>query len=426
LYGRGFVLGAYRRGLADWITGETRIELAEDLTNLSGAISLAAIQFGQVDVALSASSGDAGDGGLASVAWSRHGDNISFAAQIDSASEEYRRLGSDRELSETEARATLGLELDELGSISLTGALSDRRDEGRISTFSLAYSPAQRPLVLSALYVDDGEPFWTFGISLTHSFGERRTAAVSASVDDGAFSATARAQSSTPTAGGLGWRVAVSQGAIERIDAGVHLRTDHYDARLEASRAIGADGLRGQFSTVVVWMDDRVTIARDVGESFAIVDVGAPGVGVYRDRQYVGDTNAQGRLLVSSLRPYETNRVSIDVDDVPLETLPADDEIPVRTPLRSGALIRFPTSAGAAGELTIVDEDGEPLPAGTLLLRDTDLMRFPVGYAGRIYIYGITGSTTLTAQSDQACQVVIDTTALSRGEPLRCLSEGQS
>ena len=46
-YGEAFVLGAYRRGLNDWATAETRVELSANLTLLGAGIAVARPWFGE-------------------------------------------------------------------------------------------------------------------------------------------------------------------------------------------------------------------------------------------------------------------------------------------------------------------------------------------------------------------------------------------
>jgi outer membrane usher protein len=425
-YGPPFILGAYRRGLTAQLTGETRLELGEDLANASAAISFGAIEIGQADLAVSLSHHEDGAGTLMHLAWSRRGDLFSLSADIETASTHYRRLGQRLSPNELSARATAALDLGEHGAIALTAASAERRDAHPISTFGLSYSPRAHPfgaISLSALYVDDGEPFVSLGFSFVRALGGRRTGSFALETSRGETSATARVQHSPRRDEGLGWRVGVSRGAIERLDLALQSRGRRFDASIEAARALSDDGLRGQFATTMIWMDDEIAFSRPVRDSFAMVDVGVAGVDIFRDRQWVGRTGADGRLLVSDLRPYERNRIGVDVEDLPFNAAIQADYIDVRPPPRSGALVRFPVTAGLSGEVEVLGADGAPLQAGIILVRDADLARFPVGRGGRVFLTGVTGSATLDA-ADGRCQIVLTATALAEGEALRCLSPG--
>jgi outer membrane usher protein len=423
-YGRAFALGAYRRGLADWATAESRIEIGADFVNLAGALTLAHTQFGQIDVAVSGSDADAGDGGLARLAWSRYGDNLLMSAEIEAATQDFQRLGQRDAAARTQARATLGLQLGDIGTAAITGTVSDIRLQGRIETLNFSYSPPPLPfgsLAFSALYVDDGEPFSSFGLTFVRALGSRQSVAIAAETSGGANSVMARIQSAAPLGGGLGWRAGVSQGAVERYDFSLDAIAQNFEARFEAGRAVGADGLRGQFSTSVVWIDRTLTLTRPVRTSFAMVHVGAPDVAVYRDRTQIGRTDADGQLLITGLRPYETNRIGIDIDDLPLSAQLSTDEISVRTRARSGVVIQFPVRLGEAGEVRIVDETGAPLAAGAILVRDIDSARFPIGRGGQAYISDVVENATLTASGPHPCHVVMNRAVLASREPLRCV-----
>jgi outer membrane usher protein len=168
-------------------------------------------------------------------------------------------------------------------------------------------------------------------------------------------------------------------------------------------------------------MEDEVALSPPVRDSFALIDLGIADVGIYRDRQLIGRTGPDGRLLVNDLRPYERNRISIDVEDLPFEAAIDADHIDVRPPPRSGALIRFPVTDGLSGEIEVIDANGDALRAGTVLVRDTDLARFPVGRGGRIFLSGVNGGATLI-NTERGCQILVTPTALAEDEPLPCLS----
>jgi outer membrane usher protein len=421
-YGRFFVLAAYRRGLTAQLTGETRLELGEDLANASAAVSFAANALGQADLAFSLSHDSDGAGTLAHFAWSRRGEQLSFAADVEAASTGYRRLGQRIAPSELSARATAALDLGDHGAIALTAAGAERRETASISTLGLSYTPRARQfgaLSLNALYVDDGQPFISFGFTFMRALGGHRTSSIALETSDGEASAMARIQQTARRDGGLGWRIGVSGGAIERLDLALQLRGPHYDASLEAARTPGEDGLRGQFASAIIWMEDAFAVSRPVRDSFALIDLGIAGVDIYRDRQRIGRTGADGRLLVSDLRPYERNRISIDVEDLPFEAAIETDHIDVRPPPRSGALVRFPVTAGLSGEIEVVDANGDALRAGTILVRDTDQSRFPVARGGRLFLSGVNGGATLTDAS-RSCQIVVTPAALAQDAPLQC------
>ena len=68
--------------------------------------------------------------------------------------------------------------------------------------------------------------------------------------------------------------------------------------------------------------------ARQLNQSFAVVQVADyEGLTVFVDNQPVGRTDAQGRVLVEALRPYENNEISVDPTQVPMDGSLAQSEI---------------------------------------------------------------------------------------------------
>jgi outer membrane usher protein len=94
-------------------------------------------------------------------------------------------------------------------------------------------------------------------------------------------------------------------------------------------------------------------------------------VRVYLDNRMAGRTDSDGRLLLPSLRPYEDNRVRLDVQDLPLDAEITTAEVEAVPYDRSGMTIAFPLERAAQATATLLGADGESLPIG-LRLRSAD------------------------------------------------------
>ena len=106
--------------------------------------------------------------------------------------------------------------------------------------------------------------------------------------------------------------------------------------------------------------------------AFGLVNLpGFPDVRVYLDNRAAGRTDRDGRLLLPSLRPYEANRVRLEVDDLPLDAEITTAEVEAVPYDRSGMTIDFPLNRLAQATGTLVDTSGEALPIG-LRLRSED------------------------------------------------------
>jgi outer membrane usher protein len=137
--------------------------------------------------------------------------------------------------------------------------------------------------------------------------------------------------------------------------------------------------------------------ARQLNQSFAVVQVADyPGLTVFVDNQPVGRTDEHGRVLVEALRPYQSNAISLDPTQVPMDGSLAQSEIGVTPAYRSGALVRFPVERALAATMRLLQVDGTPVPAGaTAQLGSTS---FPVVLDGLLYVEGLRDTARLQVE----------------------------
>ena len=68
---------------------------------------------------------------------------------------------------------------------------------------------------------------------------------------------------------------------------------------------------------------------RWLDQSFAVVQVADyPDLTVYVENQPIGRTDRKGRVLLDSLRPYDTNQVSLDPAELPMDASLRADGLP--------------------------------------------------------------------------------------------------
>jgi outer membrane usher protein len=166
-------------------------------------------------------------------------------------------------------------------------------------------------------------------------------------------------------------------------------------------------------------MGGHAFAARRIDDAFALVSTeGTPDIPVLLENRRTGVTDSSGLLLVSRLNAYQDNRLAID----PLD-LPADDRVQrvesiVAPSDRSGVVVRFPVKRVRAASAILVDENGTPLPVGTLV--DTgDGSPAYVGYDGMVYLDNLHGSTALhvTLPDGHRCETSLTYPASARNLP---------
>ncbi|MGE0597339.1 MAG: fimbria/pilus outer membrane usher protein, partial [Hyphomonadaceae bacterium] len=294
-------------------------------------------------------------------------------------------------------------------------------DGEEVRTFALSYAP--RPVRygrfdLQVMHVAAAESITTVGVRVVATLGHDVSANAQLERDQTRWNAAIAAQRAAPAEIGFGWRASARTGERDRIDANVtHLGSSH-EAALEVSHTEISSGLRGRYAAGFAWMNGALMAARPIRGSFALVDVGAPGVRVLRDRRFAALSNAHGRALVTGLRTYEVNPIGIDLDQSPFNLSFARDEIAVVPAARSGALVRFAQQSTGAGQVRVVAATGAPLPPGALLTRESDGARFPIGSNGRAYFTGVGEAARYVSSS--GCSFLLDATGLRGGGEIAC------
>jgi len=154
-------------------------------------------------------------------------------------------------------------------------------------------------------------------------------------------------------------------------------------------------------------------------QSFAVAEVPEmPGVRVYADNQLVARTGDDGTAFLPRLRPYEVNRISIEQADLPLDAelgALSEDAVPY---YRSGILVRFPVKRARGAVLTVVLENGQPIPAGALAQLVGSTAEFPVGLNGALYLTGLEASNRLRVSwRGQSCEFPVSFTPNAEPQP---------
>jgi outer membrane usher protein len=133
-----------------------------------------------------------------------------------------------------------------------------------------------------------------------------------------------------------------------------------------------------------------------VNGSFAMVDVaGLADVPIYVENQLTAHTDDSGRALIYNLRPYEANHISIEPDELPLDTTIAATSTIVAPPYRSGVVAKFPVERVRSGTFYLIGDDGAPVPVGARVA--VNGREFPVVQGGMVYVTGLDHALTAVA-----------------------------
>lgn len=411
-YGRHLAVGTHRLGLTDRFTGEVRGELIgnQRTGGLNGVLLWPAA--GVFTGSLAASHSDQGSGGLLGLGFERQSLRLSFGANTQRASQRFAQAGlQPEELAPRQiSQAFVSLATRGYGSFAASYTHQAFRDREEIKLLSGSYSinvGGLSFLSVSLLRFLSGDARTVLSLTFTVPLGERTSASVSATAQP--RGQALQIQRSLPAGSGVGYRLLAGAGDSARREAGVSLQNGVGTYTLEASQSLSQTAFRGSASGGVAFLGGSTFLSRRITDSFAAVQVpDYPDVRIYADNQPVARTGADGRALVARLRPYQKNSVRIEQADLPLDAQIDAVQLDAVPYFRSGLLLRFPVKRSRGALLTVVLENGEPVPAGAAAQIVGENEEFPVGLRGEVYLTGLAASTRLrVAWRGQSCEFTL-------------------
>jgi outer membrane usher protein len=211
--------------------------------------------------------------------------------------------------------------------------------------------------------------------------------------------------------GSYGWRLRVAAGDTVNTRASAAYVARH--ARIEAGAQQYGDAVNAaaQVSGAVVAADGDLFLSRQIYDSFAIVDVGAPGVEVIAANRTAGLSGRSGKLVVPRLTAYEKNRIAVDPKNLPVDAdIPETSRIVVPAD-KTGVVVSFNARAnGKSALVQFVDAGDRLLEAGLAGRIDAGNAEFIVGYDGEAYItrLGSANSVTIDLADGTQCHAQFD------------------
>ena len=400
-YGEAFASLSYRRGQSARLTWETAAELTGDFSTLGLGGSYAWPRVGLASVSVAVSHSDeVRTGGLWQLGWERRARVLSLSAAVQGASRDFRQLGieSDDQALRRQGLASIGLGLGDLGSLSLTLAHQEPYEGGSRTFSQLGLTRTLRNgLSVSTFWRHTtGEGGTSLvGVNFNWRVGQRDSAGAGFSVEDDRWDASAEYRRDLPVGGGVGYRLRSAAGSARRSEATFNVNTASVRWDADVRQSDTGTEWSAFAGGSLVWLD-TVHAARQVRDSFAVVDTaGVPGVRVYWENQPVGQTDDDGRLLVPMLRPFDANKLSIDVRDPPIASEVGRSTVEAVPYGGAGMAVNFGIRSLQPATLRVLREDGSPVPAGAVAHRPGVEGTWPVGYAGRLYLPDTAGVTEI-------------------------------
>jgi outer membrane usher protein len=414
-YGRALAIGTHRVGLTEWLTGEIHGEWLSERRTAGLASALLVPRVGILTSAIAGSQADQRTGGLFSLGLERHARRFSFGGNVQLATESFVHAGLTE--SELMPRRTsqifLATSLGRLGSSSL--ALTQRHFSQRAPVQLVSARHSLRAgrlgfLGLSVLHVagDDGDTI--VDLTFTRSLDAQTSSSFTGTSQSNGTRALVQMQRNAPAGRGLGYRARAGLGDTSAHEAAVSWQNDVGAYQLNTQSLEGTRLVQASASGSLAVLDRQVFPSRRIDSSFAVARVAErAGVRVYSDNHLIGRTNEDGYVLLPGLRAYEDNLISIEQADLPLDVEFDAVQLTAVPYFRSGVLLDFPVRSSRGAIITIVLENGAPLPAGAVVhLSGGPDRQFPVGMNGEVYVSGLAAQNRLQVNwQEQICEIEV-------------------
>jgi len=385
--------GTFRRGVTDRFTAGFHVESQSGGATAAGVDT--AWQAGEVGILTlsAAAGGDGSPGWLGGIGFERNGPFASVFLRTQYRSERFAQLAS-ASLRMQPRQLDFGgvaLNLGRSGNLQFSYGRQTYWSGPGTQVLGLGHTVTLGTLgylgLIASRTIGQDDSTDVF-LNWTMSLGERRTAGLGLQhspgrADGPALEANASLQKTLPAGSGTGYYVSLSSSEDARLDYA--LKGDAGLVGVQYARRNGSDGWRASAAGGLAITAAGAMPSRRLDRSFAVVHVADyPGMTVYVENQAIGRTDHRGRLLVDSLRPFESNTISIDPKELPLDASLSTPTTNVTPAYRSGPVVRFPVTRAKAATLRLAVADGSPVPAGATVA--TSRERAPVGLDGLVYL----------------------------------------
>jgi outer membrane usher protein len=443
-YGALAASAIWRGGLSPTLTVEAHAEGTSGQAMFGAGLVADVFHLAVANLAVAGSSASGRQGVQVSVGVDRLARGFSFGASGVFATADYRDVAAMNgdPVTIRQINANAGVSLGRWGSAGVAYALSDRKLStlpGRGLT-SLApgvgfpFGTAQKVRVLTAsyslqigrasLYASGFHDFVRGGgdgatIGLTVPLGPRNSVTASANTGSSPH-VTLQAQQSVNAIGDWGYQLFLGGGGREHEFAQGQYKAPWALLTAGVDRQSGETTGRLDVQGAVSLLDGRLFASNPIYGSFAVVDAGGvAGVPVLYENRDAGRTDASGRRLVPDLRSFDVNRLSIDPTGLPPDVLAPQTAREVRPPERSGVVVKFPVRIAHAALVVLQDEQGRPLPVGSMATLRPGGVASPVGYDGEAFFEDLSPRNRLDVrlQDGSGCAVAFDYAPLKGDVP---------
>jgi len=421
-YGSLLAVVSHRQGIFNNLTSEFQGQWQQQQQTIRYGAAFVIPQMGGAMQAWLANSWHhtQGAGHAQGLALSRQSAYLDIAATIQHQAQNFVQLGTEQATLKDSIRLLLSSPFKLYGAVSMQYSYGDyysnRKEEWIQANYSLSlgrYGSIVASLGQELQPVKLKKAQLGFSIPL---FNKKNLSITSQPYEQ---SERFTLQKSVPLGSGLGYALTAETGDLAQNQAAITWQTNRGTYRLRATEQNQHYGTDLSMMGSAAWLNKELFWARRIDNSFAVAQVAdLPNINVYSNNQLIGQTNQQGKILIPRLQPYQKNMLRVDASDLPFDVEITSQEQEVVPAYRSGVVVEFPVKRSYGATLTLLSENGQPVPAGTFVTKQDAKEEFVVGYRGELYITGLSAKNVLTAVwKNQRCTFEVDFIAQANSLP---------
>ncbi len=384
----------HRYGLSESWTVEGHSDVTDSHQSLGASATTALVDIGELTMEAAGANGSGEAGSLFGYGWTRAQQDWSFNFRQRWYSGEFQNPDIVGRLSNPTSETVAGVSFSPFGlgafTVSATRLTYETQDDALIG--SLFWSKPVTRSVFAGCYglaARQTDIQYTLGCGLTVMLGNSNSITSELQTQDGRLGGTVQARHSAGVDDGLGYGITAARGQTERYGGDALYRTsvgdfsaagEQFDGRLNGR--IGASG-------GLAFVGGRSFVSRRIDDSFALVSVpGYADVTVLQENRQIGKTDEDGDLFIPKLTSNLPVRLDIDTGDLPMDADVAQHNRVVVANYRQPMHVLFEVNRDVALLMHIEDDAGEPLPAGSRVIRRADKAIFYVGFDGEAFLKG--------------------------------------
>ncbi|MDP5458059.1 fimbria/pilus outer membrane usher protein [Alishewanella sp. SMS8] len=399
-----------RYGLSDTITLGGHAEVGAGIYNLGGGTDFNLANLGVISLATAYGKNEQHGGWLGLFGYRFQARNWGVAFKYKQQQQTYQDIGTTQLVLQNKREIQLNAAYSFNNGVSMgVGYFALKPFDGQSRRLlSIFYNQSFETASLSASLNWDAElSSKSFGINVSFPLGNRYRANTNVQKDTkGKMNALVSVNQARVGNQGLRWAASAVVGSGDySVSGGWKGRAAEYSGGIYDRG--DSKGYFAQASGAIVWAENTLLLGNRIADAFAIVSTGGlANVPVVVENQLVGESDSNGLLLVTGLASYNPVNIGIHTKPLPIDINVVNDRITIMTAAGHGAKVNFELYQTYAAIVIVQDEDGKPIPVGSIATINNEDSPYFVGWDGELYLERLQSTNTVTLKNGKYSCVI--------------------